>query len=250
MSSYRSNLASLAVHTFPAEGPEDPCNPLVVLIHGGASSHRMYRTTIPILNANNYKVAAVDLPGHGDSADLGPFTFAKTTQLLAPAIASIKQENAMDVLIVGVSLGGQVVLDLLQNDPSLVEGAIVSGASIHPPDEQAQFEVPKLPTDQVWLDILTEDVKIVGIEHTAAIQNQSFAFTFDPRESLPPTLVVIGENDIPMARRDFEELAVLAKRGNDRSESIVLKNAWHNHPLDVPERFAALIEEWAQKIIV
>lgn len=242
-------MAELTFHKYLVEGKKDPSKPLIILIHGGAVSHRMYRTTIPILISHGYQIAAPDLPGHGNSAHLGPFTFATSTKLLALAIEKLKQENPKKILIVGVSLGGQAILDLLQHHPSIVDAAIVSGSAIHPPDVKAQWTMPKMPTDQVWLDVIMEDVGIIGMENASALQYQSFSFSFASQEILPPMLIVVGEEDTAMSKRDLEELTTLAKKGNDRSESKVLGGAWHNHPIDVPEQFAALIEEWARKVL-
>lgn len=162
-------MAELLFHEYPMQGESNSSRPLVILIHGGAVSHRMYRTTIPILNSHGYQIAAPDLPGHGTSFNLGPFTFATSTKLLAPAIEKLKQENAKKILIVGVSLGGQAVLDLLQHHPSIVDAAIVSGSAIHPPDDKAQWTMPKMPTDQAWLDLIMEDVSIMGMENASAL---------------------------------------------------------------------------------
>ena len=149
----------------------------------------------------------------------------------------------------GVSLGGQVALDLIQQRPDSVDAALVSGASIHPPDDVAQWEMPHMPTDQEWLTIMTEDVQMMRMENAQNLQDASLSFNFEPQSSMPPVLVVIGEHDVAMARRDFEELTTLVKSGNSRSESKVLEGAWHNHPIDVPEHFADLIESWSRRMM-
>jgi len=28
-----------------------------------------------------------------------------------------------------------------------------------------------------------------------------------------------------------------------------LDHAWHNHPIDIPDRFAVVIKEWAKRIL-
>ena len=60
---------------------------------------------------------------------------------------------------------------------------------------------------------------------------------------------MIGEHDVAMARRDFEQLSQIMKKANGKSESMVMKAAWHNHPIDIPERFANVILDWTQKVL-
>jgi hypothetical protein len=56
-------------------------------------------------------------------------------------------------VIVDVSLGGQLVPDLLQHKPDLIDGATVTGTPKHPPDEKAQWEMPHMLEDEEWLAI-------------------------------------------------------------------------------------------------
>ena len=227
-----------------------------------------------ILNNRGYQSLAVDLPGHGSLATEGSFSFEGANSILQENIDQYfneRAENAGDsitnplikgqVILVGISLGGQVVLSYLQNLSHqvnrniVVMGALVSGVFIHPPNEAADFEIPHLPANQKIMDMLMEDVQIVGMEKMPAIQEKSFAFTFGPhvvekadqkydQNLFPPVLVMVGENDIVMAKRDFEELVLLVKKCNDQSESKIMKGAWHNHNLDVPELFADAISRW------
>lgn len=241
-------MSDFSLITFPASHDRtSSTKPLIVLVHGGALSHRMFRTMIPIMNAHGFDLAAVDLPGHGSSVSMGPFTFDAALQHLSEGVRKLR-ENSRKIVLVGVSLGGQVVLDLLQRgETGLLEAAVVSGASIQPPDDQAPWEMPHMPTDQEWINIMMEDVRIMGMDNAKDIQDRSFAFTFDPQNALPPVLVVVGEHDTAMSKRDYPKLTALAKKGNHQSESVILDGAWHNHPIDIPERFAALIEEWVGK---
>lgn len=237
------------------EATARPLDVLTVLIHGGAVSSNMFRTLTPHLTTPS---VSPDLPGHGESVHLGPFTFAKSSELLHALLTSFKSDPEFQdhkILVVGISLGGQAVLDLLSKHPSDVSAAIVSGASIHPPDDRAGWELPHMPSDQQWLDILMADVQKMGMENAQAVQNESFTFTFDVTQnsnalnSFPPVLICVGEEDTPMSRRDFDELTQMVKRANQKSESVVLKDAWHNHPIDVPEAFAELINDWTQRML-
>ena len=114
---------------------EDEKKQLIIALHGGALSHRMYKDVVPILTAYGYTVVAPDLPGHGQSKTAGPFTFQKATECLYRIITDLRNEFSA-ITLVGVSLGGQVVLDILQNHPQSITSAIVSGASVAPEDDQ------------------------------------------------------------------------------------------------------------------
>lgn len=87
---YYANMPTRSLNVITASPATDLNRPLIVLVHGGALSHRMYRTTIPILSKHGYDVAATDLSGHGSSLDSGPFTVQSATRLLITAIGDVK----------------------------------------------------------------------------------------------------------------------------------------------------------------
>ena len=74
-----------------------------------------------------YYVIAVDLPGHGALAHL-PFTFATAVQTLANVI---EREARGRALVVGLSLGGCVAMELARRHPHLVTGLVLSGCSVN-----------------------------------------------------------------------------------------------------------------------
>ena len=226
---------------------EDEKKQLIIALHGGALSHRMYKDVVPILTAYGYTVVAPDLPGHGQSKTAGPFTFQKATECLYRIITDLRNEFSA-ITLVGVSLGGQVVLDILQNHPQSITSAIVSGASVAPEDEQARWEMPHMTDDEGWKKIIAEDVNQMGMDQAAGIQQESFSFQFTPPQSLPPVLVVVGEHDTAMARRDYKLLGPKLLAANDKSQMLVLDGAWHNHPIDVPERFAEVVHQWVTSL--
>ena len=226
---------------------EDEKKQLIIALHGGALSHRMYKDVVPILTAYGYTVVAPDLPGHGQSKTAGPFTFQKATECLYRIITDFRNEFSA-ITLVGVSLGGQVVLDILQNHPQSITSAIVSGASVAPEDEQARWEMPHMTDDEGWKKIIAEDVNQMGMDQAAGIQQESFSFQFTPPQSLPPVMVVVGEHDTAMARRDYKLLGQKLLAANRQSQMLVLDGAWHNHPIDVPERFAEVVHQWVTSL--
>ena len=229
---------------------------VLILLHGGALSSRMHRTLIPHLHGQAFDtILTPDLPGHGGSKDLGPFTFTRSTQLLHDLLSNLNQDDLYKnrkTLLVGVSLGGQAALDLLIHQPTDIDAALISGASVHPPDSTAQWDMPRMPTDDAkWMSVIMEDVNILGMENAPELQKESFAFAFEPAEGvpLPPVRVVVGKHDTAMARRDAPGLAEMLRKRNRRSDMKVMEGAWHNHPIDVPGRFAEVIGEWDRECL-
>lgn len=214
----------------------------------------MYKDMIPILRGHGYAVSPLELNAHDQSDSDGRFTFQKASEYLHEAITALKMRkhsgkiNFEKITLVGVSLGAQVALDFLQRHPVCVDSAIVSGASIHPPDEKAWWEEPHMADDGTWKKIVAEDVNQMGMENAAAIQRESVAFTFKPRHtlSLPPVLVVVGEHDTAMARRDYKELLQILQVANAKSQGLVIEDSWHNHPIGIPERFAEVVHQWVK----
>lgn len=126
----------LALNHEPAVTPLASPVPLIVLIHGGALSSHMFHTMIPRLTERGFDIAAPDLPGHGASVNLGPFSFERSRTLISAALREHRRGHPeQPIVFVGVSLGGQLVLNLLQHEPTIAAAAVVSGASIGPPDE-------------------------------------------------------------------------------------------------------------------
>ena len=65
---------------------------------------------------------------------------------------------------------------------------------------------------------------------------------------MPPTLALVGERDVAMARRDFEEVVRELEKGNERSGGMIMEGAWHNYSIDVPGRFADIVDDWAKSL--
>jgi pimeloyl-ACP methyl ester carboxylesterase len=264
---------------------KSPTKPLLILIHGGALSSSMFRTTTPHLSTEHFSILIPDLPGHGPSAtSTGPFTFDTSYNLLTELVLTARTaDSTQKIILIGVSLGGQVVLDYLQRHQHActtssnnlshlgITGTIVASAPILPPSETCPWEMPHLPTDPQWQATITTDVSYIPAPALRAIQDASFAFHFEPlpaaaaspssadadtssptplrpSQALPPILLITGEHDVAMAKRDVGEIARRIEATGGRVETRVLQGAWHNHPMDVPEIFAGIITDWVRHV--
>ncbi len=111
--------------SWDATGPIDA--PSIVLVHGTRLTRTMWRAQQEDLS-DRFRVVALDLPGHGDLAER-PFTIDGATAELARVIEVAAGGRA---IVVGLSLGGYVAMDLAARRPELVRGLVLSGATAEP----------------------------------------------------------------------------------------------------------------------
>jgi pimeloyl-ACP methyl ester carboxylesterase len=101
---------------------ERGAGPPVVLIHGFPLSRKMWRPQIAVLVEAGYKVICPDLPGFGESpAEDGQATMSG----YADAVVSLLDQLGIEKAVVGgMSMGGYVLLDLLERYSARLPGAI------------------------------------------------------------------------------------------------------------------------------
>ncbi|KAK3620156.1 hypothetical protein LTR56_023583 [Elasticomyces elasticus] len=224
-------MAQLFVEEYrPRNSEGHALSSIIIFVHGGASSGRMYAKVAPLLLERGYHLILPDLPEHGQSrttavsAKQKVFSFDNAVSGIRDVIVERKPSIPGPVTIVGISLGDQVVLALLAQYPELVDRAVK----------------------------LQEDVERMRMENAGTVQEQSFAFQFDPqlREQRPfPANVGLDvEHDTAMVKRDFLEVVANVQRGAEKSRGKILPSAWHNHSVDVPELFARVVDEWARAL--
>ena len=101
----------------------------LILLHGGLGSGEMFGPILPTL-AEHHQVIAVDLQGHGRTADIDrPIDI----RLMADDIAALIDHLGLDRPdLVGYSLGGGVALQTAVRYPAKVRRLVVASANIRP----------------------------------------------------------------------------------------------------------------------
>ena len=234
--------------------------PPLLLLHAGIADRTMWDDVTPML-AERFRVIAPDLRGYGKTPlPDGPFVYAAD---VAGLLEGLGIERA---LVVGVSLGGHVALDLALAHPGLVDRLVLVGAGIDGweheaslvaawDEEAAAFERGDL--DEVswinvrtWLDGPTRgegDVpkalrrRVFEMQRAALDHDNPAAeggwLTPSRRARLgdvtQPTLVLVGALD----QRDFRRIARLLAEDIPGAELNELPGVAHLPPLERPEAF-------------
>ena len=101
----------------------------LILLHGGLMSGETFGPVLPLL-AERHQVIAVDLQGHGRTADIDrPID----VRLMADDIAALIDNLGLDRPdLVGYSLGGGVALHTAAKYPARVGRLVAASANIRP----------------------------------------------------------------------------------------------------------------------
>ncbi|MBZ0300343.1 MAG: alpha/beta hydrolase [Anaerolineae bacterium] len=103
--------------------------PTIVFLHGAGVAGWMWQPQVVDL-ARDYHCLVPDLPGHGQSPDVSPFTLADCTEQVADVIR--QRAHGGKAHLVGLSMGASVALQMASQQPELVDHVLVSGPTAGP----------------------------------------------------------------------------------------------------------------------
>ena len=246
-------------------GPDD--GQAIVFVHGAMFTRKMWLPQVRGL-ADDYRVVAPDLPGHGVRAD-ETFRMGPAIDLLEDVIDTHTDGTAV---LVGLSLGGYVATEYAYRRPGDVDGLVLTGASANPVGgmetvTRAVGGVSRLATKpdagkrvverfgQRWVNNrdLPEDVKREIID--AGIYPKQFGDAgpdvagVDFRAKLStypgPTLILNGENDKIMRRGERDHAAAAT---DGRIE--VLADVGHICNLHRAETYTSRVRNFVRQRVV
>ena len=173
----------------------DAGRPGVVFVHGGAAHAHWWSFIAPLLTPE-YRVAALDLSGHGDSGrrDVYP------RELWAQEVMAIADDAEIEgkPIVVGHSMGGFVTIQAAAFHGDHLAGAIVLDSPVRRPDPESEegargkaFRNPKLYQD---IETALEHYRLVPgqpcenqyildhiARHSLEQVDGGFTWKFDPR---------------------------------------------------------------------
>jgi 3-oxoadipate enol-lactonase len=111
--------------------------PPIVLLHGLADDHRLWRRIVPRLS-DRYETIAVDLPGHGRS---GPIPEGAPIEWFAQEILGLVDRLALGpIVLAGLSMGGGIAQYVAIATPQALRGLVlVSTSPVHPESTRRRF---------------------------------------------------------------------------------------------------------------
>jgi pimeloyl-ACP methyl ester carboxylesterase len=129
----------------------EPGRPGLVFVHGGAANAFWWSHIAPLF-ADEYRVVAIDLSGHGDSGRRPEYSLDAWTD----EVVGVAADAGFDAkpIVIGHSMGGFVTISTAARYPDAIAGAIILDSPVTEPDPEVQqarrgadFKNPKVYPD-------------------------------------------------------------------------------------------------------
>ncbi len=116
---YLQRPAGRIAYSLQGEGP------LVVAVPGMGDLRSVYRATVPALVAAGYRVATMDLRGHGDSD--ATFDAYDSVATGSDILALVRELGGGPAVVIGNSMGAGAAAWAAAEDPALIAGLVLVG---------------------------------------------------------------------------------------------------------------------------
>jgi pimeloyl-ACP methyl ester carboxylesterase len=229
--------------------------PSVVLLHGVATSGWMWRRIAEAL-AGHLNVLVPDLPGHGRSNARPWVSMTDTVAAVADVIRSrCPQQRAH---VVGLSLGGNIAVQMAADTPHVVESAIASGVNVLPypnptlmrlagvvmapfvtsgPMLRATAQGLRVPADDLNDFKAAAKAMAPGTFRRIGAELMTFAIPTSAGRSPCRLLAVAGADEHDLILRSLPELATRFPRGQQR----LAPSVGHGWSGEAPHLFTAMV---------
>lgn len=247
--------------------------PTVVLVHGHSADLRLWAYQAPALVKAGFRVVRYDVRGHGHSEK--PATGYRWEDYARDLEGLLDALEIGSAHVVGLSMGGGIALELATEDPgrvvslTLVDSALPGFVYSQEFSEEIEALVACVrsegaPTalERLWLTHPFFDGVRRVPKRFALLREMVLAYAApDYREgAIPPdyrpqtierlgeitapTLVVVGEHDVP----DFRLIAEVLANNLPRAHLEVIRDCWHLPPLEQPDIFNATLIAFLCKV--
>ncbi len=255
-----------------ASGPRD--GRVILFLHGGGAGAWSWRPVIEQLS--EFRCLAPDLPEHGGSAGVKPFSIQDTACRMAELIHAQAPDGKAH--LVGLSEGAQVAAAMLAGAPEVAATAIISSALVRPLGWgwmltpglirwSYRVSVPPFRNNDAWIRLnmkyaagvpetyfpqfkrdfqaMTED----GFTNVL-LENQCFRLPQGLERANLPVLALAGRKEYPAMRASALDLAKALPQATVRLVDLGKKATLateHNWCLTAPELFAETVRAWVNQ---
>lgn len=235
----------------------DKSAPLMVFLHGGGVSSWMWDRQIQ--HFTHFHCLVPDLPEHGMSKGKH-FSIRSCAETIVQLIE--ERGRGKKVIVIGFSLGAQVMVQLLSIKPNLIDFAIINSALVRPLTFAKAFIRPSIRLSYPlirnrWFSSLQAKTLYVGKDYFEKYYEESCQMTVDtlvrvmqenmtfeiPKDFCKANgriLVTVGEKERAMMKKSALDIV----KSNKNCLGILIPNTGHGASLVIPDFFNNMIEAW------
>lgn len=211
----------------------------VVFIHGGGMTNDMWTKYAVALK--DFHCIILDLPGHGKSIDLKPFTINRSVEEIAELIR-LKAHGGR-AHVIGHSIGGIILVQLLTKYSGLVRHSIVASANLIP-TYIYKFLGSKLICSCMSLTVRkNKKFNFITTELLMKLNMEIIIHSNIPKELskiVNPVLFLCGEKEIESIKLSVKNSVKIIPN----SKGALIKKANHNFPFKKTDLFIEVINDW------
>lgn len=233
----------------------------IIFLHGEGTAGWVWDKQVE--SFQDYHCIVLDIPGHGKSAGVKPFTIKSAADMIIDLIKN-KSKNGK-AHIVGISLGAQIIVQILNTDPEVVDHALISGTLVRNSEPSESFLELLNHLIEVYLPDKNKTIRIMSYvrsynipknlrsnfkESTYIIEpdsanriireNMLFKMPSNLEKANVPVLVMNGQKDFIMVKESaINLLNVLPK-----SKGAMALKVGHLWNIENPELFNKTLRAW------
>jgi pimeloyl-ACP methyl ester carboxylesterase len=244
----------------------------LLFLHGGGGAGWMWQPVVDRLP--DYHCLLTDLPEHGGSNQIKPFSMELAAQKAAELIRG--QAHGGKAIVIGLSEGAQVAVQMLATCPEVIEKAVISSALLLPMSGAKMFSsrglisvlfkmsVPPFRNSDWWIKLNMKYAAGIPDEFypqfkadfqkmtesqfvNLMVANQTFRMPEGIENAKVPALILCGSHEYEAMKDSARTLA--SKLSGSQVFQINLGKgsslaSEHNWAMTAPQAFAETIRSW------
>jgi len=236
----------------------DPKGDLIMFLHGGGVSGWMWDKQVQYFT--NFHCVVPDLPQQGLSKQHHPFTIHNSAEQLITLIE--EKAKGKKVIVIGFSLGAQIIVQMLGMKSNLIDIAIINSALVRPSPTLKKWIRPSIKLtfplarnrvfsklqakmlyisehyfDQYYAEIC--DMKLDTLVQILE-ENMTFALPAGFKNASGKILITVGQKEKAIMKASAKDIV----QSNLNCTGVIIPAIGHGVSLAQPELFNKLVEEW------
>jgi len=231
----------------------------IVFIHGGGISSWMWDNQIEFFKGK-FNCLAPDLPGHGNSKHEEYISTRDCSEKIIEIIET--KSKGKKVILVGFSLGAQIVVDILSIRSDLVERTLINSGLVRP-FKMLNFMIPLMAKWSIPLaksrkfarfqsnymyisdssfETYYQDTKFITAKTFSAFMLGYFDYKLldSFKKMSVPSLILISSKEPGMMKKSLNALI----KSNPNCKGYIMKHVRHGACLAKPKLFNEVLSAW------